>query len=83
MGVPDAQAPFIADEVFADFGLLPTDSRQFATFASDSKALCFALGGLSKSCALPQMKLGWIAVSGPPELRDAALIRLEFIAAPA
>lgn len=70
----------IADEVFADFAFDLADRRRQATFANHSDALCFALGGLSKSCALPQMKLGWIAVSGPAELRDEALSRLEFIA---
>ena len=29
-------------------------------------ALVFSLGGLSKSAALPQLKLGWILANGPP-----------------
>ena len=70
----------IADEVFADFALCGDEAARLPSFADDSPALSFALGGLSKSCALPQMKLGWIAVSGPPDLRAAALARLEFIA---
>ena len=70
----------IADEVFADFALLGHDRARHQTFANPSEALCFSLGGLSKSCALPQLKLGWIAVSGPAELKSAALTRLEFIA---
>jgi len=69
----------IADEVFADFAL-SEDPRRHPSFALDSPALAFALGGLSKSCALPQMKVGWIACSGPKALRDEALTRLEFIA---
>jgi hypothetical protein len=69
----------IADEVFADFDFAK-DARRHPTFAKDSPALSFALGGLSKSCGLPQVKLGWIAVSGPAELRNAALARLEFMA---
>jgi len=69
----------IADEVFADFGLSDGAARH-PSFALDSPALSFSLGGLSKSCALPQMKVGWIAISGPPTLRDEALARLEFIA---
>ena len=68
----------IADEVFADFAF-EEDARRFGSFAAASDALCFALGGLSKSCALPQLKLGWIAVSGPEPLRMEALSRLEFI----
>ena len=70
----------IADEVFADFILRPSREPRHPTFAKNSPALSFALGGLSKSCALPQMKLGWIAVSGPKPLREKALERLAFIA---
>ena len=69
----------VSDEVFADFGEAPDPSR-VTSFAGDGPALAFALGGLSKSCGLPQLKLGWIAVSGPPELRDEALARLEIVA---
>jgi aspartate/methionine/tyrosine aminotransferase len=38
------------------------------------------MGGLSKSCGLPQLKLAWTAVSGPPALRDDAIARLEVVA---
>jgi aspartate/methionine/tyrosine aminotransferase len=38
------------------------------------------LSGLSKTAALPQMKLGWIHVAGPEPLRREALERLEWIA---
>ena len=48
--------------------------------AEDSAALTFSLGGLSKSCGLPQLKLAWIAVAGPDRERDEALARLEVIA---
>lgn len=70
----------IADEVFADFVLGAHPGEVYPSFALDSPALSFTLGGLSKSCALPQLKLGWIVVAGPAPLRDEALIRLEFIA---
>jgi aspartate/methionine/tyrosine aminotransferase len=76
----DRGLAIIADEVFADFAFDLDDPRRYPTFATGSAALCFALGGLSKSCGLPQMKLGWIAVSGPAELRNEALARLEFVA---
>ncbi len=69
----------IADEVFADYPLRE-DPARVATIAGDGPALAFALGGLSKSCALPQLKLGWIAAGGPPEARDEALARLELVA---
>jgi alanine-synthesizing transaminase len=42
--------------------------------------LVFSLGGLSKSSGLPQIKLGWIRVGGPPALATEALARLEVIA---
>ena len=70
----------IADEVFSDFALSEDNGARHPSFALDSPALSFTLGGLSKSCALPQMKVGWIAVSGPKALVDEALTRLEFIA---
>jgi alanine-synthesizing transaminase len=69
----------ISDEVFADFPLRD-DPARVATLAGGGDALTLCLGGLSKSCALPQMKLGWIAASGPPGLRDEALARLELVA---
>ena len=74
-----AHAGIISDEVFADFAFRD-DPRRFPSFAAGSPALCFALGGLSKSCALPQLKLGWIAISGPSWQCHQAQTRLEFIA---
>ena len=72
-------AAIIADEVFADYGLA-ADPERMVTHAQNSEALTFTLSGLSKICALPQMKLGWIVVTGPPELRSQAQARLEVIA---
>jgi len=69
----------VSDEVFADFALRE-DARRAESAARDGRALAFALGGLSKSCGLPQLKLAWTAVSGPPSLRAAALARLEVVA---
>jgi len=69
----------ISDEVFADYPLRADPSR-LVTLAGDGPALTLCLGGLSKSCALPQLKLGWIAVGGPAALRDEALARLELVA---
>jgi aspartate/methionine/tyrosine aminotransferase len=66
----------VADEVFADY---PTAGRQPGSVLRDQTVLTFALGGLSKSVGLPQMKLGWIAVGGPPAIVDAALDRFETI----
>lgn len=69
----------ISDEVFADFEFGP-DPGRVTSLAADGPALAFSLGGLSKSCGLPQLKLGWIAVSGPQQPRDEALCRLEIVA---
>lgn len=66
----------ISDEVFADY---PISGREPASALRQQTALTFALGGLSKSVGLPQVKLGWIAVGGPPSLVADALERLETI----
>jgi aspartate/methionine/tyrosine aminotransferase len=69
----------VADEVFADYSFRE-DPRRAVSVARDSRALAFALGGLSKSCGLPQIKLAWTAVTGPEALRREALARLELVA---
>lgn len=72
----------ISDEVFLDFRYSdrPGDIRIAASAAGAEEALVFSLGGLSKSAALPQLKLGWIFANGPAGLLDDALERLEWIA---
>ena len=72
-------AAIIADEVFADYGLT-AEAERVVTHAQDFDTLTFTLSGLSKICALPQMKLAWIVVNGPPELLSQAQARLEVIA---
>jgi len=69
----------VSDEVFADFAF-GDDKHRAASAARDGRALSFTLGGLSKSCGLPQLKLAWTAVAGPEPLRAAALARLEVVA---
>jgi alanine-synthesizing transaminase len=67
----------IADEVFLDYphaGLPPR------SFASNQDVLTFTLSGVSKISALPQMKVAWIATSGPVAEVEAAQARLEVIA---
>jgi len=70
----------IVDEVFADFPLSPSAEALTAVAGRASPALVFSLGGLSKSCGLPHLKLGWIAATGPLALVRDALARLELIA---
>ncbi len=91
----ERDAALILDEVFADYVLSRPDSAlphaelppgggtesSFRRKESPAPAPClrFRLGGLSKSAGLPQVKLGWIAVDGPPRVVDEALDRLELI----
>jgi alanine-synthesizing transaminase len=78
----------ISDEVFFDFLHAPPADRSGERIVSLSSpreagepgALSFTLGGLSKSCGLPQMKLGWILVGGPDDQAAGALERLDLIA---
>jgi aspartate/methionine/tyrosine aminotransferase len=67
----------VADEVFLDYALA---AERPLTCAANEEALTFTLSGLSKISGLPQMKVAWIAVSGPPSLKQDALARLEVIA---
>jgi alanine-synthesizing transaminase len=71
----------IVDEVFLDYGLLATvGKKKHGSFASNTEPLTFVLSGLSKVATLPQMKIGWIAVSGPEGLSGDAMARLEVMA---
>ena len=67
----------IVDEVFLDYGL---DEKPHASFAANRDALTFTLSGLSKISALPQMKVAWVATSGPSAEAAEATARLEVIA---
>ena len=67
----------IDDAVFRDYRFEPGAAISDPGVPA---SLTFTLGGLSKACGLPQMKLGWILVDGPPLLVSEALERLELIA---
>ena len=81
----------IVDEVFSDY-LLQLPRRQRWQWidsvpsvlgepaTDDAQPLTFVLSGLSKVLGLPQLKLGWIHVSGPEPLRSQAQDRLELVA---
>lgn len=69
----------IVDEVFSDYAR-GSDPTRVGTAAGHDGALTFALNGFSKIAGLPQLKLAWIVVNGPPDLRDNALEGLDFIA---
>ena len=67
----------VVDEVFLDYSF---GSRPPKSFVANGDALTFTLSGLSKIAALPQMKLAWIATTGPESLARPARDRLEVIA---
>jgi len=74
----DKQMSIISDEVFWDFDVEGAVDK--ISFADNQEVLSFTLGGLSKTLAMPQMKLSWIVVSGPKDQTCEALERLEVIA---
>jgi len=72
-------AAIVADEVFADYAIDGEAAAGAARPVERRDVLTFSLGGLSKSIALPQVKLGWIAIGGPEMLVDAAVDRLQLV----
>jgi len=71
----------IIDEVFfrppsggCDYGLATNE------MVKPEGVLSFTLNGISKMIGLPQMKLGWILVDGPAQLRNEACERSKFYA---
>jgi aspartate/methionine/tyrosine aminotransferase len=71
-------AALIVDEVFWDYPL--GSPFEEAPALRSPRCLLARLGGLSKTAGLPQVKLGWIALDGPPDRVAPALERLELIA---
>jgi alanine-synthesizing transaminase len=69
----------IGDEVFADYSIDPAHGAA-RSVVEQADVLSVSLGGLSKSVGLPQVKLGWMALSGPGTALQGALVRLELIA---
>lgn len=63
----------LSDEVFSDYGWQARPGQPLASRKLDN---LLVFSGLSKVCALPQMKLGWILMPKQPELWR----RLELIA---
>ncbi len=77
----DLGLPIVSDEVFATYPLRGSGPPcgRVASVATASRGLVFALSGLSKLAGLPQMKLGWIGVSGDASLVAQAMARLELV----
>jgi alanine-synthesizing transaminase len=67
----------MSDEVFAGYPIVPRPDA--VSMLGETRTLTFTLSGLSKSAGLPQLKLGWIIVSGPDDVVADALERLELI----
>ena len=65
----------ISDEVFCDYRWSST-TTQLSSLTALGAGNCFTLSGLSKICALPQMKLGWIVAPADSVLQS----RLELVA---
>ena len=74
----DRGLALIWDEVFHDYRL-DAAGDAFDPLTQHETPV-FVLNGLSKTVALPQVKLGWIALAGPESFRPGALERLEIIA---
>jgi aspartate/methionine/tyrosine aminotransferase len=74
----DHDLALIVDEVFLDY-VSPFYPESKVSTAGNPGALTFTLSGISKVLGLPQLKLGWIQVSGPPSLCLPACRHLELI----
>ncbi len=70
--------PLVVDEVFAPYDLRHARPQRLRHGEARS-GLLFALGGLSKAAALPQLKLSWIAASGEERLVEESLAHLDLI----
>jgi alanine-synthesizing transaminase len=70
----------VADEVFAEFAWEAPRPSALLPACEERGALGVVLSGLSKSCGLPQLKLGWMTLGGPEALVAEALARLELVA---
>lgn len=76
----DLGLPIVSDEVFARYplGEAPPEGRVPSVLVA-RRGLVFALSGLSKLAALPQLKLGWIAAAGEDARVEEAMARLELV----
>lgn len=69
----------VSDEVFMDYGI-GSDATRVRTLIGSAAVPVFSLNGLSKSASMPQMKLAWIALSGPEGITQTARKQLHLLA---
>jgi alanine-synthesizing transaminase len=69
----------IGDEVFTDYVFRDVVAEEAVSVLAQAGVLTCALGGLSKSAGLPQLKLGWIVMKGPAARCAEAAERLDVI----
>ena len=76
------QSPGHPDRLRRSLLRLPIRARPgpHPTLVDFDDCLSFSMSGLSKVAGLPQMKLGWIVVNGPADVRCDAMDKLEWIA---
>jgi len=67
----------ISDEVFLDYKI--DKNVDVTSLAGNTKTLTFVLSGISKICALPQLKLSWIQINTDKKLFSKVSERLEII----
>jgi alanine-synthesizing transaminase len=67
----------IVDEVFLDY---PFASTVPSFTRGSASCLSFVVSGISKICALPQMKVSWLIALGPGALVQQSMQRIEVIA---
>lgn len=73
----DLGLPVICDEVFAEFTYKASHTPPFGALHPELPV--FHLNGISKLFALPDLKLGWIAFSGPAADLEKYTGRLELL----
>ncbi len=69
------EGAIIIDEVFVDYAY----EEKNRLFIPNEEVLSFTISGLSKVLCMPQMKLSWIVVNGPDEVKERAKEKLEVI----
>jgi len=73
-------AVLIGDEVFGDFAWQDGVPGAESLLAAPRAVPTVVMSGLSKVCGLPQLKLSWMAVTGPEPAKRELLAALEWVA---